>query len=126
MSDTPQTDARIGIISNGSNVVDVGWARQLERERDEARGQCLDLLFSQRMLPIVMAERDQLRAQVETLKAANSDVRRIADERNAAEREVEQLKAYAERLKEAGDWMAVEVKNAYSLKNWQKAKEIKP
>jgi len=37
MSDTPETDARIGVISNGSNIVDAGWARQLERERDEAR-----------------------------------------------------------------------------------------
>jgi len=72
MSETPETDARIGVISNGSNIVDAGWARQLERERDEARGSFHKalasyeaahglILFSQRMLPVVMAERDQLR-----------------------------------------------------------------
>jgi len=81
MSETPETDARIGIISNGSNVVDAGWARQLERERDEARGSFHKalasyeaahglILFSQRMLPVVMAERDQLRKVADELALA--------------------------------------------------------
>lgn len=38
---TSETHKRIGIISNGSNVVDADWAWRLEQERDEARAQLI-------------------------------------------------------------------------------------
>jgi hypothetical protein len=37
MSDTPETDG----LARGNHVVPTDWAEQLERERDEARGEAV-------------------------------------------------------------------------------------
>lgn len=66
---TPETDKRIGIISNGSNIVDASWARQLEQELDEARRLITLLEDTPETYAELLQERDQLRKDLEFLKS---------------------------------------------------------
>ena len=66
---TPETDTLRDSLWNLVERTSVSFhveqflklARKLERERDDARKQSCEPLFSQRLLPKVIAERDQLR-----------------------------------------------------------------
>ena len=77
---TPETDAFLGTLERHEgratwSIKDiealVERTRSLERELDEARADEAHrlILFSQRMLPVVMAERDQLRKVADELAA---------------------------------------------------------
>jgi hypothetical protein len=60
------------------------------------------------------------------VKEADDRLNGLSATVHALESQVETLKAFAERLANAGDWLAVEAKNQNSLKNWSKAKETTP
>jgi hypothetical protein len=73
MSDrpTPETDANVEDIGMGCQMVSADFARKLERERDEARRQCLQWLeewhLTDRARCDMKSERDEARERYNEL-----------------------------------------------------------
>lgn len=88
---------------------------------DEGRKYAVRMLAKE--VAAIEAERDQLRAQVEALKAERNAAGMKA--RNDLLMKLGQWKAYAERLEEAGRYMASQ-STREDANRWQNAKETKP
>ena len=108
MSDTPRTDDRVvygtlnGDDSIGSTWVNAPFARQLERELNEAN------------------------KRIELLESCNADLERIAEERNEAVDHIKRLEEAGDQL--ATHALAGGVPQLFMkfVENWHKAKESKP
>ena len=91
MSDTPRTDAELekttkfslGVTTTPHAVSD-GFARQLERELNEAKNSIATLRELRDLDDKLIIERDQLRAEVDRLKVhpANQDVLDLLEQRD--------------------------------------------
>lgn len=110
MSDrpTPETDKNIEDIGMGCQMVNVDFARTLERERDEAKRRCLRWLeewhLTDKVRCDMKSDRDEARGawyeMQSSFERSRTEVEKLIRERDEARKESEYYKARYEQLKE--------------------------
>ena len=105
---TPETDKNIEDIGMGCQMVNVDFARKLERERDEAKRRCIRWLeewhLTDKVRCDMKSERDEAREawyeMQSSFERSRTEVEKLIRERDEARKESEYYKARYEQLKD--------------------------